>query len=227
VLAGGFAPGPWRDGAWAAAFAVQVASPYLHRIEGFEVEATHFVERHGLVVIIALGESVVAVGAGAAGLPLTAGLIGVAVLGLLVAYFLWWVYFGGDEIAAEHALASVPMANRARVAIRAYGYAHYPILLSVVLIAAGVKKAIGYAFGPLPPAQALALGGGVALFLLGDVAFRRALRIGSPWYRLAAAGLALLTVPAGPVRAVAQLGLLVLDLGGLRLVEASRVVPAR
>src|SRR5437016_1324699 len=67
VLAGGFVPGHWREAAWCLALAVQIASPYIHRIEGFSISAAHFVERHGLVVIIALGESVVAVGAGAAG----------------------------------------------------------------------------------------------------------------------------------------------------------------
>ncbi|OLB73685.1 MAG: hypothetical protein AUI14_25495 [Actinobacteria bacterium 13_2_20CM_2_71_6] len=114
VLVGGFAPGGWRAAAWCAALVVQIVSPYVHRIEGFSISPAHFVERHGLVVIIALGESVVAVGAGAATLPLTAGLIGVAVVGLGIAYCLWWVYFGGDEIRAEHALMRVPPERRAR-----------------------------------------------------------------------------------------------------------------
>ena len=219
VLVGGVAGSGWREACWTAALAIQIISPYLHRIQGFSIEPGHFVERHGLVVIIALGESVVAIGAGVAGTPLTPELIGVAVLGLLIAYGLWWVYFGGDEIRAEQALSAVPPEGRARVAMRAYGYAHYPILLAVVLFAAGVKKAIGHPFAALALPQALALGGGVALFLLGDLAFRRALRIGRPWYRLTAAGLALGTVVLGPVRALAQLVVLVLVLGGLRLAE--------
>jgi low temperature requirement protein LtrA len=233
VLAGGFLPGHWREAAWCAALAVQIASPYIHRIEGFSISAAHFVERHGLVVIIALGESVVAVGAGAAGLELTPSLIGVAIVGLGIAYCLWWVYFGGDEQRAEEALAAVPVERRARVAMAAYGYAHYPILLGIVVLAAGVKKSIGHAFEPLHLPVALALGGGVALFLLGDVFFRRALAIGRPGYRLGAAGLAVLTVALGPVLAAAQLGGLFVVLVGLRMVEAraatSRpgVVPAR
>ncbi len=232
VLAGGFLPGGWREAAWCAALAVMIASPYIHRIEGFTISPAHFVERHGLVVIIALGESVVAVGAGAAGLPLTPSLIGVAVVGLGIAYCLWWVYFGGDDTRAEEALAAVPQERRARVAMAAYGYAHYPILLGIVVLAAGVKKAMGYAFEPLHLPQALALGGGVALFLLGDLAFRHALRIGRPWYRLVAAGLALATVPLGPVLTAVQLVVLLLVLVGLRVAEARatgapRVVPAR
>jgi low temperature requirement protein LtrA len=234
VLLGGYLPGQARTVAWAAALGVQVGSPYLHRIEGFTVEPGHFVERHGLVVIIALGESVIAVGAGAAGLPLTLGLVGVAVLGLGVAYCLWWVYFGGDEIRAEHALAAVPARRRARVAMASYGYAHYPLLLGVVILAAGVKKAIGHAFEALTVPQALALGGGVALFLLGDVAFRAVLRLGPSWFRLATVGLAVATVPLGPVLAVAQLAALVVVLGALRLAERRAgathgpgVIPAR
>jgi len=233
VLAGGFLPGGWREAAWIAALAVQIASPYINRPDGFNISAAHFVERHGLVVIIALGESVVAVGAGAAGLELTPGLIGVAIVGLGIAYCLWWVYFGGDEDRAEEALSQVPVQRRARVAMAAYGYAHYPILLGVVVLAAGVKKSIGHAFEPLHLPVALALGGGVALFLVGDVLFRRALRIGRSGYRLGAAGLAVLTVALGPVLAAAQLVGLFLVLIGLRVAEAraatSRpgVVPAR
>ena len=233
VLAGGFLPGGWRDAAWCAALAVQIASPYLNPIGGFTIVPAHFVERHGLVVIIALGESVVAVGAGAALLPLTPGLIGVAIIGLGLAYCLWWVYFGGDDTLAEEALSRVPERQRARVAMAAYGYAHYPILLGVVVFAAGVKKSMGYAFAPVHLPEALALGAGTGLFLLGDVLFRRALRIGRPWVRLVAAAAAVASAPLGPVRAVAQLAVLLLILVGLRVVEStaatrgSEVVPAR
>jgi low temperature requirement protein LtrA len=142
------------------------------------------------------------------------------VVGLGIAYCLWWVYFGGDEIRAEEALNRVPAQRRARVAMAAYGYAHYPILLGIVVLAAGVKKSMGYAFAALHLPEALALGGGVALFLLGDLAFRRALRIGRPWYRLAAAGLALATVPLGAVLTAVQLTALFLVLVGLRVAEA-------
>jgi low temperature requirement protein LtrA len=220
VLVGGFLPGHWREAAWCAALAVQIVSPYLHRVEGFTISPGHFVERHGLVVIIALGESVVAVGAGAAGLSLTPSLVGVAVVGLGIAYCLWWVYFGGDDSRAEEALDRVAPERRARVAMVAYGYAHYPILLGVVVLAAGVKKSVGHAFEPLHLPVALALGGGVALFLLGDVLFRQALRIGRPWYRLVAAGLALAAAAAGPVLAAVELATLLLILVGLRVAEA-------
>jgi low temperature requirement protein LtrA len=187
VLGGGFAPGAWRYAAWGLALALQIATPYLVPIGGFAINAGYFVERHGLVIIVALGESVVAIGAGAAGLRLDAGLLAVAMAGLVVAYFLYWAYFGGDEARAEHALNAIAdPARRARVALIAYGYAHFPMLAGIVALAAGVKKEIGNAFGHVSLAQAVALGGGVALFLAGDLWLRGVLRLGRPGYRILA-----------------------------------------
>ena len=207
---------------WLAALALQVASPYLNPMSGFTISASHFVERHGLVVIVALGESVVAIGVGV-GEHLTVGLLAVAVLGLVLAYYCWYAYFGGDDERAEHALAGIAdRRSRARAAIRAYGYAHYVLLVGVVVLAAGVKLAISHAYGHLTLPQALALGGGVALFLAGDLAFRRVLRLGRPGYRLAAAGWALATVPLGLVLAAAQLLAIVAVLVPLLSIEGVR-----
>jgi low temperature requirement protein LtrA len=220
VLAGGFAPEPWRTVLWCAAAAVQLASPFLHPIGGFTISAAHFVERHGLVVIVALGESVIAIGVGA-GEHLTAKLLAIVVLGLVLAYYLWWTYFGGDDERAEHALAGIANTQRrARAAIWAFGYWHYFILLGIVVLATGVKKGIGHAFEPIELSQALALGGGVALFLFGDLTYRWALHIGRPWFRLAGLIVALATVPLGLVYAGAQLAALTVALGVLLSLEA-------
>ena len=220
VLAGGLIPDPWRTACWCAAIAVQLASPLLHPIGGFTISAAHFVERHGLVVIVALGESVIAIGLGV-GERVSLRLVAMAVLGLVLAYYLWWAYFGGDDERAEHALAGIADTRlRARAAVLAYGLWHYVLLLGIVVLAAGVKKVIGHAFEPIGPGRALALGGGVALFLLGDVAFRRVLRIGRPGYRLAGLLVALATVPLGLVYGVAQLAVLTVTLGVLLSVEA-------
>jgi low temperature requirement protein LtrA len=224
VLAGGFLPGTWRYLAWAAALAVQIATPYLHPIGGFGLSAAHFVERHGLVVIIALGESVVAIGAGAAGTRLDWRLLVTAILGLILAYYLWWAYFGGDDERAERALDGIADSQtRARAALRAYGYAHYPILLGIVLIAAGVKKVVGHAFDGLGAGAALALGGGVAVFLAGDLAFRRILRLGRPGYRLVCVVAALATVPLGLVLAVGELAAVTAALVVLLSIEGYRL----
>ncbi|MBO0869655.1 MAG: low temperature requirement protein A [Micromonosporaceae bacterium] len=219
VLAGGLLPGGWREVAWAAALAVQIASPYLHPIGGFTVSPAHFVERHGLVVIVALGESVVAIGLGIVG-HLSARLLGVAVLGLLLAYCLWWAYFGGDDERAEHALAGIPdPRRRALAAVVGYGYAHYVLLLGIVLLATGVKVVIGHPFEHAGLARSMALGGGTAVFFLGDLFFRRALRIGRPWYRTACAAVGLASVPLGLLLSVAQLAALAAAVALLLAVE--------
>ncbi|MFC7479443.1 low temperature requirement protein A [Luedemannella flava] len=180
VLAGGFAPGVWRYVLWGAAMALLIASPRLNPIHEFTISAAHFVERHGLVVIIALGESLIAIGVGAAGLAVDWRLIGAAVLGLTVSYLMWWVYFEGGDGGAEHALEAVPMRERAWVAIVSYGYAHYVLLIGIVAVAAGIKKAVGHVDGHLTLGQALLLGGGVAAYLLGDVGSAAACASASP-----------------------------------------------
>ena len=209
VLVGGFLPGAWRYALWAAALFVMIVSPYLTGIGEFTISATHFVERHGLLIIIALGESIIAIGVGAAGLELDVTIVLIAVLGLTLSYLMWWVYFGGDQDEAEHALAAVDPARRARMALAAFGWAHYFLLLGIVIVAAGIKKAVGHAFDHLTVGQAVALAGGLAVYLLGDVAFRRVLSIGRLRYRAGAAVLALATVPIGLAYAGLQIALLI------------------
>jgi low temperature requirement protein LtrA len=209
ILVGGFLPLGGRYLLWAAGLAILIASPYVIRIAGFALTPGHFVERHGLLIIIALGESIVAIGAGVAGQEITFGLVLVAMLGLTVSYLMWWVYFAGDDTRAEHALEAIDPARRARAALEAYGWAHYVLLLGIVATAAGIKKAVSHPVGHLTWAQALVLGAGVALYLLGDVWFRRVLRIGRLRYRLVGALAMLATVPVGAVWAVGQMLLLI------------------
>jgi len=115
------------------------------------VRPAHFVERHGLLLIVALGESVVAIGIGIGlgAVRLDLGLFAVAVLGLALAAGLWWAYFAGDEEGAERALSSAALDRRFRLANDAYFFAFIPMLLGVIVIAAGVKRSIGHAQDPL------------------------------------------------------------------------------
>jgi low temperature requirement protein LtrA len=220
VLAGGLAGGIAQYILWGLAFVLQAATPFLSRISGFRIQPAHFVERHGLVVIIALGESVVAVGIGLTGQSITVSLAIVAVLGLALTAALFWLYFGGDDARAEHALAIASPERRPWLALYAYGYAHVPILLGVVVLAAGVRHTISHAFVPAPLPGSLALAGGVLLYLLGDVYFRQTLSV-RPNAARALAGLAALgTVPFGVgLGAVAQLTLLVVLLALTLAVE--------
>jgi low temperature requirement protein LtrA len=205
---------------WAAAFACEWFTPLLAGTGGFRIAPAHFVERHGLVVIVALGESIVAIGIGAAGLPVDLPLASVAVLGLLLAACLWWAYFGGDDARAERALAAVGDDRRGWVAIQAFGYCHLGMLLGVITLAAGLKDAIGHAFDPLDLPHALLLSGGAALFLVADAGFRRVLHLGPTRLRLTAAALALATIPLClATSALVQLTVLVLCLAGSLLSE--------
>jgi low temperature requirement protein LtrA len=228
VLAGGIAGGDAQYVLWAVAFAAEWGTGLLGGAsEGFVVQPSHFVERHGLVVIVAIGESVVAIGIGASSLPLDTELAGVAVLGLLLTACLWWAYFGGDDEAAERALAREPLAQRAWKALIGFGVWHLPILLGIIVTAAGLKKAVSHPFDHLHTPQALSLAGGVAIFMLGDALFRRTLDIGTGAVRAATGIAALATIPLGlEVSAAAQLAALVLLLAGALAGERARG-PAR
>jgi low temperature requirement protein LtrA len=222
VLAAVIADGAAAYLLWAAAFVLEWVTPMVTPTGGFRIAPAHFVERHGLVVIVALGESVVAIGIGAAHLPVDLALASVAVLGLLLAACLWWAYFGGDDLRAERALAAVPDDRRGWVAVQAFGYCHLLMLLGIIALAAGLKDAIGHAFDPLDLAHAWLLAGGVAVFLAGDILFRRTLGIGPARHRATAAALALATVPVGlAASAVFQLSFLGIALAGCLAAESS------
>ena len=202
ILIGGFLPVEWRWGLWIAAALVQLVTPYLNPIGEFTISPAHFVERHGLVIIIALGESLIAIGIGAENLVLTPMILLVGVLGLSVSYLMWWLYFGGDDTRAEHALAAIDAKRRALAAIHAYGWAHIGLLLGIVAVAAGIKKAVGHADGHLSLAEATVLAGGLAVYLISDVAFRLILKIPTVRFRAAAALVVVATIPLGMIAGV-------------------------
>ena len=210
VVAGGIAGGTPQYVLWAAAVALQWLSPMLVSNRGFVVGPEHFVERHGLVVLIAIGESVVAVGAGARGLPVDAELVAVAVLGLALSACLWWAYFGGDDERAERALRDAPAERRPALALNGFGYSHLPILLGIVAVAAAMHVATAHPFHELSTVRAVTLAGGVAAYLAGDVLFRHALGIARGGWRLACAAAMPATIPLGAaVAATAQIAALV------------------
>ncbi len=149
-------------------------------------------------------------GIGAAGRPVTVALVTTSVLGLALAASLWWAYFGtGDDERAEETMTRADPAVRPRLALQAYYYAYIPMLLGIVALAAGVKRVIGAAGATSSYPACLALGGGVALYLAADAAFRHALRIGAPRYRIAAAVAALASTVVGVTLSVsAEIALL-------------------
>jgi low temperature requirement protein LtrA len=221
VLVAGIVGGTAEYILFGAAVAIEWISPRLTSDSGYEIAPEHFVERHGLVVLIAIGESVVAVGMGARELSIDLELVAVVVAGLALSACLWWAYFGGDDERAERALREAPFERRPRLAVNAFGYCHLLILLGIVAVAAAVHEATGHAFHELSTARSLTLAGGVALYLLGDALFRHALGIGRSRWRLGCAVAVLLTMPLGPaVAAEAQIVAVVALLVGCFALEA-------
>ncbi|MFI6869854.1 low temperature requirement protein A [Nocardia sp. NPDC050406] len=237
VLAGGFVHGWPRYLLWALALAVQILTPYLINPSGFVIRATHFCERHGLVVIVAIGESIIAVGAGLAGRDITPGLIAMVALALTLAYVLWWAFFGFDDERGEQALDALPGVQRGRPAVLAYGYAIFALMIGIILTAAGIQMSIAHGNESVPAGAALALSGGVALYFVGQWAFRLVLGLPRPWWRLVAAVATVATAPIGVAWvAWGQLAVLVVvaygfviadDVVGVRHGDHSRYLPAR
>jgi low temperature requirement protein LtrA len=226
ILAGGLVgEPPWEYVLWGLGVAAIWATP---RLGGeFQIRAAHFVERHGLVVIVALGESVVAVGIGASAQPITIELLLVAVLGLAVSACLWWSHFAGDPDAPVEAMAATPHERQVTVALNAFYYSHLLILLGIIAIAAALEQAIAHPYDPLSFARALSLAGGASLFFLGELGFNRSLRLPLSRWGIAAAILPLATIPLGTeVSALAQLAALVVVLTGCLAAEGAGVATA-
>jgi low temperature requirement protein LtrA len=172
----GFLNGAGQLALWGAALAIDYLGVLVGHMRGWRVSPEHFVERFGLIVIIALGESIVAIGVGAAGLPLDGGVIAAALLGITVAACLWWSYFDWVVFIAQARLAEATGAPRAAFARDAYSYLHLPMVAGIVLFAFGLKTTLADVDAALRTVPALGLCGGVALYLLAHVALR--LRIG-------------------------------------------------
>jgi low temperature requirement protein LtrA len=220
VLVGGALENDAQTILWALAGVLLWSTPRFTSVEGFVVGVSHFVERHGLVVIVALGESIVVIGVGAEGLELDAGLVLVALLGLALNAALWWVYFS-DETAVEEGFEATPPERRAQLALTAFGYWHFGILLAVIAIAAGLKKAVGHPYDPLEDWIAIGLAFGTTLYLLCDLGFRRTFGISGNRVRAGAALVCAATVFLGTavagvaqVAALATILILALVVGG-------------
>ncbi len=220
--------GKQQAGVWAIAVAIDLAGPLFGGGRGWRLSAGHFAERHALIIIVALGESIVALGLGAAGLDLDAGLIAAAVLGTAMAAALWWAYFDVVAIVAERRLRSAEGAAQARLARDSYSYLHLPMIAGIIFFAVGVKKTLGHVGDPLATVPAVALCGGVALYLLAHVAFRLR-NVGSlNRQRLVAAGLLLALIPvAREVEALASLGAVTAICAVLIVYEAIRFSETR
>jgi low temperature requirement protein LtrA len=172
LVAASFADGELQGALWLLALALDMGGPYFIDSSGWRLAPAHFAERHGLIVIIALGESIVAIGVGAEG-EVDAGVVVAAVLGMAVAGALWWLYFDIVALVAERRLSNAAEGReRNEVARDSFSYLHLPMVAGIVLLALGLKKTLEHVDDPLKPVPAVALLGGIALYLLAHVAFR-------------------------------------------------------
>jgi low temperature requirement protein LtrA len=157
---------------WALALLLDMAGAYFSDSGGWKLVPGHFAERHNLIVIIALGESIVAIGVGAAG-ALTLGIGAAAVLGVALSAAMWWIYFDVVAIVSARRLVEAEVGEvQNEMARDSYSYLHLLMVGGTVLVALGLKKTIGHFDEHLDYVVAFALLGGVAIYLLGHVAFR-------------------------------------------------------
>ncbi len=196
LLAASLLENPFRILLWLLAFLILISSSFFRRERGFTLQASHFAERHGLVILIALGESVVGIGVGAKQEPIGLPLILACLLGLTLSACLWWVYFNQDDARGERALSRADALTRARIALLGYGYAHLVLILGIVISAAGIKKVIEQLHSN-SQAAAWSLGLGIGLYLLGQTWFRQIVGIAPNHSRFLAALMAFATIPIG------------------------------
>ncbi|HEX8099363.1 MAG TPA: low temperature requirement protein A [Actinomycetota bacterium] len=208
LIVAGFLKGPAQLALWLAAVALTYLGALLGHMRGWRVSPEHFVERFGLIIIIALGESIVAIGVGVRGLRLDAEVIGAALLGVTVAACIWWSYFDWVVYVAQSRLAEATGATRAALARDAYSYLHLPMVAGIVLFAFGLTTALHDTTGSLAMVPALGLVGGVALYLLAHVALRLRIHGGLGLGRPSASALLIALLPVTrAVTGLAALGL--------------------
>jgi low temperature requirement protein LtrA len=232
LLAGVLAGGRAQTAFFAVALAVDWGGLYLAtRGGGWRLHsASHFTERHGQFVLLAIGEALVAIGAGAADQPVSAPLLVAAVLGVGAALCLWWLYFDLVSGDAAHRLMEAHGVARVRLAIEAYAYGHFPIVAGIIVGAVGAEGVLVHAGDGerLGLFSAATLYGGFALYLAGHLLFKHRLYGAFNVPRLVAVGVLLLALPAAAyLPPLAGLAGVVLVLGVLVVVETRRYAAFR
>lgn len=197
IIAGFIDPGPVRATLWTVALIVTLGAPFVSGTQGWYIRPGHFAERHGLIIIIALGESLVALGLSASDEQQTFTVVTASLMGLALVACLWWIYFDVVSRVAEMVLARLEGSERNAVARDVYSYIHFFMILGIVLVALGLKKSLLGVDKPLAVVASVGLFGGAALYLLGHMTARLRLMGGiNPW-RLALTIMLLCLIPVG------------------------------
>ncbi len=228
IVVAGFTDGAVQGALWALALVLDLGGPFLFGAEGWMLVPGHFAERHALIFIIALGESIVALGVGVVG-GVSLGIVVAAVVGTAVAAALWWLYFDVVAIVAGRRLvAATEGRERNELARDSYSFLHLPMVAGVILVALGMKKTLGGVDEPLSVVPAAALLGGAALYLLAHVAFRLRNIATVNRQRLLCAFLLLVLLPVAlEIPALATVTMLAAILSILIAYEALRFAEAR
>ncbi|HKG09283.1 MAG TPA: low temperature requirement protein A [Gaiellaceae bacterium] len=228
LTAAAFVDGWAKAALWAVALLLDISGPGFFGVEGWKLVPGHFAERHGLIVIIAIGESVVAIGVGVTH-EVDAGIVAAAAAGTVVAAGLWWLYFDVVALVAQRRLAqAAPGREQNSMARDSYSYLHYPMVAGIVLVALGMKKTLGHVGEELKLVPAAALLGGTAVYLLAHVAFRLRNVHSLNKQRLVTAVLLVAAIPvATRIPALASVGLVAAVLALLIAYEAVRFSEAR
>jgi low temperature requirement protein LtrA len=172
LIGASFLDGFAQGALWALALLLDMGEPFVFGGEGWKLSPGHFAERHGLIIIIALGESIVAIGVGAE-VGLSFGVATAGVLGIALAAAQWWIYFDVVALVAARRLAEAAVGRVQNAMARdSYSYIHFAMVAGIVLVALGLKKTLGDVDDALKLEPAFAMLGGLAIYLLAHVAFR-------------------------------------------------------
>ncbi|WP_350348423.1 low temperature requirement protein A [Agromyces sp. G08B096] len=226
IVAGALVGGAAQTWIWLAGFAWDFAFTWLSSRGGgdWRIRSVgHWAERHGLIVILALGESIVAVGVGVAREPIDGSIIAGTVLAVVISVLLWQAYFARLAAAGEAALEHRPEETRAGLAVNAYTYGHLPIVAGVILAALGVEDAMAHIHDvePFGWFGASALGGGLALYLAATVLVGRLVGLPVLGWRIVAVVVLVASVPLIAVLPpLAALAVVLVVLAAAALVEA-------
>jgi low temperature requirement protein LtrA len=171
LFAGSFIDGSWGYVCWVAAIVADYVMAVFTRF-GWKLNAGHFAERYSLIVIIAMGESILSIGVGADVAHANGRTLLVAMTGVAFVAGLWATYFDGTDTAAEHILINTPAGvPQNALARRAYSLLHFPLVVGVIVLSAGLESAVAHPAHPLDQRFAAAFFGGLALYILACVAF--------------------------------------------------------
>jgi len=221
---------------WVAALVADYIGTLLSGTNWRIASAGHFAERHGLIVLVALGESIVATGIGIAQVPVSWPIVGAVLLGLAISGALWWAYFDVTSMITGRALAAAEGVRQITLARNGYSFLHLPMIIGIIMMSLGLKKAIGYVAGvdehtladPIYGIPLAALYGGAALYLLAHVGFKYLMTGSLNAERIAVVVLLLVLIPlVSHLPALATLAVLAVVLMALIGFETYRYAELR